>query len=69
VSARRSQGAFYSHERALLSNACLATSVVADSGHAIQLEIAAPTANREFVAWLNATMSGGSAHCAVSGIG
>jgi hypothetical protein len=64
-----SQAAFYTYERALLPNACLATSIVADSGHAIQLEVAAPRANREFLAWLHATLSGRPAHCAVSGAG
>jgi pimeloyl-ACP methyl ester carboxylesterase len=63
-----SQHAFYSYERQLLSNACLATSLVPDSGHAIELQTAAPEANRTFVAWLEATLPSGSARCAVSGI-
>jgi pimeloyl-ACP methyl ester carboxylesterase len=68
TSACSSQSAFYSYEREMLSNACLATRIIPNSGHAIEWEVAAPEANRTFVAWLNATLADGSAHCAVSGI-
>jgi pimeloyl-ACP methyl ester carboxylesterase len=59
-----SQQAFYSYQRGLLSSACLATDIVADSGHAIEFETGAPAANRTFVTWLNATLRGGTARCA-----
>ncbi|WP_326567071.1 alpha/beta hydrolase [Amycolatopsis rhabdoformis] len=60
-------GAFQAYEKKLLPNACLATNLVAGSGHAIQEELAAPTANTLYLSWLRATFSGGGARCAETG--
>jgi pimeloyl-ACP methyl ester carboxylesterase len=62
-----STGAFDAYEKALLPNACLATKLITNSGHAIQEEEAAPAANSLYLAWLSATLTGGHAHCAVNG--
>ncbi len=49
------QQAFNAYEQPLLPNACLATSVVPDAGHALQLEKNAPETNRLLLSWLQAT--------------
>lgn len=59
--------AFATYERHLLPNACLATSLIEGSGHAIQEERAAPRANALYLSWLTATMSGDRATCARTG--
>ena len=58
---------FDSYEKKLLPNACLASDLVANSGHAIQEEEAAPTANAMYLAWILSTMYGNYAHCVVRG--
>jgi pimeloyl-ACP methyl ester carboxylesterase len=63
-----SQQAFLAYERQLLPHACVATALIHNSGHAIQVETAAPAANRLYLAWLAATESGGHARCAITGI-
>lgn len=52
------QQAFNTYERALLPHALLATSLIPDSGHAIEEEKAAPGANALFLGWLRATEFG-----------
>ncbi|MEW2501954.1 MULTISPECIES: alpha/beta hydrolase [unclassified Amycolatopsis] len=59
--------AFQSYEKKLLPNACLATHLVAGSGHAIQEELAAPAANALYLSWLRTTFGGGKAQCAETG--
>ncbi|WP_216899709.1 alpha/beta fold hydrolase [Nocardia alni] len=49
------QQAFNAYEQPLLPNACLATSVVPNAGHALQLEENAPDTNRLLLGWLRAT--------------
>lgn len=64
------QQAFLAFEQPLLSKACLATYVVANTGHALQLEQTAPATNRVLLTWLRASFSrsdGGRAHCAITG--
>ena len=60
------QKSFNSYETPLFPHACLATSIIIGSGHAIQEEKAAPAANRLYLSWLHATL--GRAQCAVSGV-
>lgn len=61
------QQAFNAYETPLFPNACLATSTIAQSGHAIQEEKAAPWANRLYLNWLHATLLGRT-HCATTGV-
>lgn len=62
-----SSSAFGAYAKALLPNACVATSLVPNSGHAIQEENAAPEANTSYLTWINLTLGGGHAHCTVQG--
>ncbi|QRP46316.1 hypothetical protein [Amycolatopsis sp. FDAARGOS 1241] len=59
--------AFQPYEKKLLPHACVATNLIARSGHAIQEELAAPMANALYLSWLQATLSGGAARCAETG--
>ena len=63
----QSPTAFDAYEKQLLPNACLASGLIANSGHAIQEEKAAPTANAMYLAWIGSTMYGNYAHCVVRG--
>lgn len=50
--------AFHSYEQQLVPNACLQTQLVDTSGHAIQEEIAAPTANNLYLNWIQTILAG-----------
>lgn len=63
----RGAAAFQAYAQALLPHACLATSLIADSGHAIQEESAAPAANARYLSWLRTTVTNGHARCATTG--
>lgn len=52
------QDAFNAYARTLFSHAHLSTSLIAASGHSIQEEEAAPSANRLYLAWLDKTLFG-----------
>lgn len=63
------QRAFNSYEASLFSNACLATSLIAGSGHAIQEEKVAPSADKLYLNWLHLTVTRyGHTRCAVTGV-
>jgi pimeloyl-ACP methyl ester carboxylesterase len=49
------QDAFYAYEHPLLANACLATSVIPNTGHALALERNAGDIDRLLLRWLDAT--------------
>jgi pimeloyl-ACP methyl ester carboxylesterase len=63
----QSAAAFDAYAKKLLPNACLASDLVANSGHAIQEEEAAPAANSMYLAWIMSTTYGGYAHCVLRG--
>jgi pimeloyl-ACP methyl ester carboxylesterase len=54
----QSASAFFSYEQQLVPNACLQTQLIDTSGHAIEEEIAAPTANSAYLSWISQVLDG-----------